>query len=96
MTIIRPIQTVQSISFLGRSNNASLTVQITDKQNDNNVYDELVSTILLNGVTTIEVEITFLKECNSYLIEVYDVAELVYRGLAFCTSQTDLQNYSNN
>lgn len=96
MTIIQPILTQQSITFLGRFNEDNLTVVITDKQNSDNIYSELLSTVYLNGLTTVLVTIPFLKDGNSYLIEVKNVDVLVYRGLCFCTSSVDLQNYQNN
>jgi hypothetical protein len=96
MTILEPIATPQTISYLGRYNEGNLTVIITDKQNDNNVYSELLGTVILNGVTSVNVEVPFLKNGNHYLLEVKDNDNLVYRGLIFCTDVTDLQNYSNN
>ena len=96
MTILQPITTVQTINYLGRFVKPTLTVNVIDKQNDNNHYTADLNTIQLNGTTTIEVTIPFLKEGNSYLLEIYDSLDIVFRGLCFCTSQTDLQNYNNN
>ena len=96
MTIIQPILTPQTITFLGRYIQDDLTVVLIDKQNDNNVYSELLPTVYLDGLTTVLVTVPFLKDGNNYLLEVSGTDGLCYRGLAFCTSSTDLQNYSNN
>ena len=96
MTIIKPISTQQEVTFLGRYIEDSLTVVLIDKQNDNNIYTSLLNTVFINGLTTVLIEVPFLKDGNNYLLEVSGTQGLCYRGLAFCTSKTDLQNYSNN
>ena len=96
MTIIKPISTQQEVTFLGRYVEDSLTVVLIDKQNDNNIYTSLLNTVFINGLITVLIEVPFLKDGNNYLLEVSGTHGLCYRGLAFCTSKTDLQNYSNN
>ena len=95
MNIFRPANATQSIRIISRYNVGTVTLTVRNEGDKTyQVFNDL-ATIILNGYMTISFSKTVL-EGESFEIEVKDGAYILFRGKAFSTSQTDLENYKIN
>ena len=92
MTILRPSLETQSITVIPRYD--ALLVDITLLNEETQVLNTFndITTVYLNGYMTVEFELT-VKEAESFNLEIKDSTNVLFRGKAFATDETDLENY---
>ena len=97
MEIIKTDITEQSIKVIPRELLTSVKFYLVDKEQEDNVIDETITTVIENEFITIPFTANFFKEGRKYFIKVSNLSnERIWQGLAFCTDKTDLQNYKIN
>ena len=84
----------QDIKIVPRKDSSSPTLELTDKSKRTTPAVSVAKTtegeyMKLSGVFS-------LIEGESYSFKVKDGSEVIYRGLIFCTDQTDLDKYHVN
>ena len=91
MTILRPALTTQTITIIPRYDveTVSLSLLNEETQVDNSFT---VSTTYANGYMTIQIALA-VKESEQFNLEVKDNNTVLFRGKAFATDETDLENY---
>lgn len=96
MVILRPDNTIQEITIIPRLNSSSVSIVMkNESKNTTEVFDN-IETTYSSGYLTFEIEKTVV-ESESFEYSVYGLDnELLFRGKAFATNQTDLQNYKLN
>lgn len=91
MTILRPSLETQSITIIPRYDVENVTLTLTNElTQDVNTYT--TSTSYSNGYMTIQFDLT-VYEMDSFNLEVKDGDTVLFRGKAFATDETDLENY---
>lgn len=92
MKIFNPNNSEHTIQINCRDNDAAeVTLILKNKLRDtSNSY--AISCTKVSGYLTGNFTHTF-KEGQSFEVEVYNEEALLYRGKAYATTQTDLQNY---
>ena len=88
---------LQELKFISRRDAVDVIVTIIRKL-DSETYSQALIATNSNGYTTVQVSWDGFKEGEQYFIEVNEafvIAQdsLLWRGLAYCTDQTDIQNY---
>lgn len=95
MIIFRPSETEQSITIIPRYEVETVTVKL---RNEGKATDETfadISTMYNNGYLSFDITKT-VSEGDTYEIEVLDNETVLFRGKAFATDETDLENYKIN
>lgn len=93
MVILRPANSIQTFTIIPRVNAEVISIVIKNESKNTTETIENIPTIFLNGYLTFEIEKT-VAEAESFEYSVYNLdSELLFRGKAFATNQTDLQNY---
>ena len=87
----------QDLVFIGRRDATSIIVNIIDESNDN-TYNQTLTATNSNGYTTVSITWDGFIEGRSYFVEINEDAvlgnaSLLWRGKAYCTDQTDIQNF---
>ena len=96
MVILKPSETTHSITIIPRLNASTISIVIKNEGKNTTETIDNISTIFLNGYLTFEITKTVLEQ-ESFEYSVYNLdSELLFRGKAFATNQTDLQNYKIN
>lgn len=96
MVILKPSEATHSITIIPRLNAISISIVIKNEGKNTTETIEDISTTFLNGYLTFEITKTVLDQ-ESFEYSVYNLdSELLFRGKAFATNQTDLQNYKIN
>jgi len=96
MVILKPENTTHSITIIPRINASEISIVIKNESKNTTETIEDIETTFLNGYLTFEITKTVLEQ-ESFEYAVYDLdSELLFRGKAFATNQTDLQNYKIN
>ena len=96
MVILKPSEATHSITIIARKNEPIISIVIKNEGKNTTETIEDISTIFLNGYLTFEITKTVLEQ-ESFEYSVYNLdSELLFRGKAFATNQTDLQNYKIN
>jgi hypothetical protein len=96
MVILKPENAVHSITIIPRVNASEISIVIKNESKNTTETIEDIETTFLNGYLTFEITKTVLEQ-ESFEYAVYDIdSELLFRGKAFATNQTDLQNYKIN
>ncbi len=96
MVILRPDNTIQEITIIARKNEPIISIVIKNESKNTTETIEDISTTYSNGYLTFEITKTVLEQ-ESFEYSVYNLdSELLFRGKAFATNQTDLQNYKIN
>jgi hypothetical protein len=94
MEILNTSANIQSLKIVPRKDATSPTIILTDKSTRTS------STITVTKTTEGDYMVLSaafnLKEGTQYSFRVKDGLEEIYRGLIFCTDQTNLDNYSVN
>ena len=97
MEIIKTLTTEQTIKVIPRELLTSVKFLLEDKEQESNVIDETIATTVQNEFITIPFTASFFKEGRCYFITVKDMSgNRIWQGEAFCTDDTDLQNYKIN
>ena len=97
MEIIKTDITEQTIKVIPRELLTSVRFFLVDKQNEDNFIDLITTATVQSEFITIPFTVNFFKEGGKYFIKVYNLSdERIWQGHAFCTDQTDLQNYDIN
>lgn len=84
----------QSLRIVPRKASSSPTLELTDKSKRTTSTVAVTSTV--EGEYTKLTGTFSLIEGVSYSFKVKDGSEVIYRGLIFCTNQTDLDKYFVN
>ncbi len=84
----------QSLRIVPRKASSSPTLELTDKSKRTTSTVAVTSTV--EGEYTKLTGTFSLTEGVSYSFKVKDGSEVIYRGLIFCTDQTDLDKYFVN
>jgi hypothetical protein len=91
MTILRPSLETQSITVIPRYDAETVTLTLLNEETQVlNTFN--VSTTYANGYMTIEFDLT-VKEAESFNLEIKEGTTVLFRGKAFSTDETDLENY---
>lgn len=91
MTILRPSLETQSVTVIPRYDVETVTLTLLNEETQVlNTFN--VSTTYENGYMTIEFDLT-VKEAESFNLEIKDGTTVLFRGKAFATDETDLENY---
>jgi len=91
MTILRPSLETQSITVIPRYDVETVTLTLLNEETQVlNTFT--VSTTYANGYMTIAFDLT-VKETESFNLEIKDGTTVLFRGKAFATDETDLENY---
>ena len=97
MEIIRPIEGQQSIKILPREMGINVRFILVDKEDSTNEFDEDLVCVVENEYLIVPFSIPFLKVGRHYFIRIENnQGKRIWLGEAFCTDQTDLQNYKIN
>lgn len=96
MVILKPSEATHSITIIPRINASAISIVIKNESKNTTETIEDISTTFVNGYLTFEITKTVLEQ-ESFEYSVYNLdSELLFRGKAFATNQTDLQNYKIN
>ena len=96
MVILKPSEATHSITIIARKNASAISIVIKNESKNTTETIEDISTTFVNGYLTFEITKTVLEQ-ESFEYSVYNLdSELLFRGKAFATNQTDLQNYKIN
>jgi len=96
MVILKPENATHSITIIPRINASEISIVIKNESKNTTETIEDIETTFLNGYLTFQITKTVLEQ-ESFEYAVYDIdSELLFRGKAFATNQTDLQNYKIN
>ena len=94
MEVLTTSTGTQNIKIVPRKDSSSPTFELTDKSK------RTTSTVSVTKTTEgeyMKLSGSFsLREGESYSFKVKDGSEVIYRGLIFCTDQTDLDKYYVN
>jgi hypothetical protein len=91
MTILRPSLDTQTITVIARYDSSDVTLTLLNEETQVlNSFD--ISTTYSNGYLGLEFEFTPL-EAESFNLEIKDGDIVLFRGKAFATDETDLENY---
>ena len=97
MEIIRPIDTEQSIKILPREMVTDVRLILEDKEDTNNIVDVTLICNIENEYLIVPFTIPFFKVGRHYFIRIENSeGKRIWLGEAFCTDQTDIQNYKIN
>jgi len=77
-------------------NEGELTFYLRDELRDTTTEIEILETIYQNNILKLVFEEPILKEGQSFEITINEDDNLIYRGKAFSTAQTDLENFELN
>lgn len=97
MVILRPENSTHSITIIPRLNAEAISIVIKNESKNTTETITDISTTFVNGYLIFEITKTVLEQ-ESFEYAVYNFldSELLFRGKAFATNQTDLQNYKIN
>jgi hypothetical protein len=95
MIIFRPSEKTQTVTIIPRYDVNLVTLKIRDESKaTEETFDDLTATYSF-GYLTFEFTKT-VTEGSTFEFEVLDNENTLFRGKAFATDQTDLQNYKIN
>jgi hypothetical protein len=77
-------------------NGGELTFFLRDELRDTTTEIEILGTYYQNNVLILNFEEPIFKEGQSFEITINENDNLIYRGKAFATAQTDLENFELN
>ena len=97
MVILKPSEATHSITIIPRINASAISIVIKNESKNTTETIDDISTTFVNGYLTFEITKTVLEqESFEYSVYNFSDSELLFRGKAFATNQTDLQNYKIN
>jgi hypothetical protein len=95
MIIFRPSEETQTVTIIPRYEAGLVTLKIRDESKATEETFEDLTTTYSFGYLTFEFTKT-VTEGSTFEFEVLDNENTLFRGKAFATDQTDLQNYKIN
>jgi hypothetical protein len=94
MEIILDTSDEQYLNIIPRRHENFVVLTIIDKENEDNKLVDTIETTIVNEFMTIPFEAAFFRADLQYFIEVRATNnDLLWRGLGFCTNETQLENY---
>ena len=97
MEIITTTSSEQTIKIIPRELLTEVRFILEDKEQETNVIDENIICSIHNEFIIIPFNASFFKEGRNYFIRILNgLDERIWMGEAYCTDETDLQNYSIN
>jgi hypothetical protein len=94
MVILRPDNEIHEITIIPRVDAGIISIVIKNEGKNTTETINDIPTTYSNGYLTFEITKTVLEQ-ESFEYSVYGL-DLIFRGKAFATNQTDLQNYKIN
>jgi hypothetical protein len=95
MTILRPSESTQTITIIPRYDVDNITLKLRDESKATVETFTDLSTYYNNGYLSFSFDKTVV-EGGSYELEILDDETVIFRGKAFATDETDLENYKIN
>lgn len=92
MTILRPSLDTQEIIIIPRRNASEVSVVLINEETQVVNTFNPVEPIYNNGYMYLSFDLT-VKEAESFNLEIKDGSTVLFRGKAFATDETDLENY---
>ena len=97
MEIVTTSQGQQTIQILPRELTTDVRFVLEDKEQPENIIDVTLLCEVKNEFLLVTFAIPFFKEGRKYFIKIFNLeGERLWLGEAFCTNETDLQNYKIN
>lgn len=95
MVILNPSDTTHSITIIPRENSVKVDVSVRQEKSDLTTDFLGVDTTYNAGYMTFSLTMD-VAERDTLEIEVTNDGVVLWRGKAFCTAQTDLENFKIN
>ena len=95
MIIFRPSEETQTVTIIPRYEAGLVTLKIRDESKATEETFEDLTTTYSFGYLTFEFTKT-VSEGSTFEFEILDNENILFRGKAFATDETDLQNYKIN
>jgi len=95
MTIFRPNLAIQNVTVIPRYNAPIITLNLKNEGLGTFETFNNINTTYSNGYCNFEFE-KQVQEGANFEIEIKDGITTIFRGKAFATDETDLQNYKIN
>lgn len=98
MQIISTSELTQSITIIPRKLEDTVNFRLVDKEDKRNFIMNTSFASIDDEFMTISFVADFFKEDRQYFLEVTNISDdsLLWRGMAYCTDETDLQNFKLN
>jgi hypothetical protein len=95
MKVFLPVATNQTLTIIPRFDSTNVSVLIRDEESDITTPITTTSSYI-DGYMDIVIAYDFIEGCNYEIIVNDDNGNLIYRGKAYSTAQTDLENFKMN
>jgi hypothetical protein len=97
MEIVTTSTSEQTFKVIPRELTTDVRFILVDKEQESNNLDVTIVCSIFNEFLIVPFTIPFFKEGRKYFIKILNLNnERIWMGEAFCTNDTDLQNYKIN
>ena len=97
MEIVTTSTSEQTFKIIPRELITDVRFILVDKEQESNNLDVTIVCSIFNEFLIVPFTIPFFKEGRKYFIKILNLNnERIWMGEAFCTNDTDLQNYKIN
>jgi len=97
MEIVTTSTSEQTFKIIPRELTTDVRFILVDKEQESNNIDVTIVCSIFNEFLIVPFTIPFFKEGRKYFIKILNLDnERIWMGEAFCTNDTDLQNYKIN
>ena len=97
MEIVTTSTSEQTFKIIPRELTTDVRFILEDKEQESNNLDVTIVCSIFNEFLIVPFTIPFFKEGRKYFIKILNLNnERIWMGEAFCTNDTDLQNYKIN
>ncbi len=97
MEIVTTSTSEQTFKIIPRELTTDVRFILVDKEQESNNLDVTIVCSIFNEFLIVPFTIPFFKEGRKYFIKILNLDnERIWMGEAFCTNDTDLQNYKIN
>ena len=97
MEIVTTSTDAQTIKIIPRQLTTDVRFVLEDKEQPSNNVDVTLLCEVQNEFLNVTFTIPFFKEGRKYFIKIFNLeGQRLWLGVAFCTNNTDLQNYKIN
>jgi hypothetical protein len=97
MEIVTTSTSEQTFKIIPRELITDVRFILVDKEQESNNLDVTIVCSIFNEFLIVPFTIPFFKEGRKYFIKILNLDnERIWMGEAFCTNDTDLQNYKIN
>jgi hypothetical protein len=97
MEIVTTSTSEQTFKIIPRELITDVRFILVDKEQESNNIDVTIVCSIFNEFLIVPFTIPFFKEGRKYFIKILNLDnERIWMGEAFCTNDTDLQNYKIN